>query len=132
MGVKLSEFFPRLRDLGTVRLVATNGTAVLEFTTQIDEVTLGPRSWNFTRGGQEFHLYRDKVKAVSLFYGEHPRFKRVLGEIDFLDEHGNAGMMLFLAEQADDPTNPAVQALQRLIADYGERVEVEAEAAAGS
>ncbi|GIW10330.1 MAG: hypothetical protein KatS3mg061_1387 [Dehalococcoidia bacterium] len=77
MGVKLSEFFPRLRDLGTVRLVASNGTAVLEFTTQIDEVTLGPRSWNFTRGGQEFHLYRDKVKAVSLFYGEHPRFKRV-------------------------------------------------------
>jgi putative heme degradation protein len=132
MAIKLSELFPRLRDLGTVRLVSNNGTAVLEFNTVIEDVSLGPRSWNFHREGQEFHLYKDKVKAVTFFYGEHPRFKRKLGEIDFLDEAGNVGMMLFLAENADDPTNPAVQAMQRLVADYGERAEVEEESAPAS
>ncbi|MFN8535810.1 MAG: hypothetical protein U0556_19910 [Dehalococcoidia bacterium] len=129
MAIKLSELFPRLRDLGMVRLVSNNGTVVMEFNTVVEGVSLGARTWNFNLDGKEFHLYKDKVKAITLFYGEHPRFKRTLGAIDFLDESGNVGLMLFLAENADDPTNPAVEAMQRLVADYGERADVEEESA---
>jgi putative heme degradation protein len=127
MSIKLSEFFPRLQELGVVRVVVTNGMAVAEFNSTITDVSLGARSWNFNRDGLEFHLYKDKARAVKLFYGEHPRFKRKLGEIDFLDDTGQTAIMVFLSEDAGDPDNPAVQAMERLVADYGEMVEVEEE-----
>jgi hypothetical protein len=126
--MKLSEFFPRLRDLGEVRVIANNGTAVLEFNSTLDNVSLGARSWNFAQGGVEFHLYKDKVKAAKLFYGDHPRFNRV-GLIEMLDENAETKMMIFLYGDAAKEGTERAAAMQALIADFGENPTIEEETA---
>jgi putative heme iron utilization protein len=128
--MKLSEFFPRLADLGEVRIIANNGTAVLEFNAQISNVTLGSVSWNFaTEDRKEFHLYKAKVAKAKLFYGDHPRFKRV-GLIEFQDQEGDTKLMMFLYGDAAAEGTPGAQAMQALIADFGENPEIEEETAA--
>lgn len=124
--MKLSEFFPRLRELGEVRVIANNGTAVLEFNSVLDEVSLGARTWNFNRDGKEFHLYKDKARAARLFYGDHPRFNRV-GLVEMLDEGGQTGMMIFLHGEGAAEGSPRAAAMQRLIADFGENSPIEEE-----
>lgn len=126
--MKLSELFPRIKELGDCRVVVTNGVAVAEFVSTLDNVSLGQRSWNFNSAdhSKEFHLYKDKVKSVKFFYGEHPRFKRTLGQVDFLDDKGEVGMMVFLdPATAADPESGPVKALQALIAEFGENPVVE-------
>lgn len=123
--MKLSEFFPRLRDLGEVRIISNNGTAVLEFNAPIENVSLGKISWNFgTEDRKEFHLYTEKVHSVKLFYGDHPRFKRV-GIIEFLDQAGDTKLMFFLYGDAAAEDSPRAAALRQLIADCGETFVIE-------
>jgi putative heme degradation protein len=127
--MKLSEFFPRLADLGNVRIIANNGTAVLEFDATVDNVSRGNISWNFgTPDRKEFHLYTEKVASAKLFYGDHPRFKRV-GLIEMLDAAGESKLMFFLYGDSAAEGSPGAAAMQRLIADFGETPVIENEPA---
>jgi hypothetical protein len=127
VAVKLSTFSQRIEALGNLRLVVTNGAAVAEWQGPISGVSLGARSWNFGSAdhAREFHLYTDRAKSIRLSFGEHPRFKRRLGELTVLDADGEPAMMLFYIPDGDSAERDA--AMAAIVAEYGEHVEISPE-----
>lgn len=96
----LKEFLEACESLGTLRLIVTSSSAVLEARGKIEKLFYAElpkgKYANMHTEGFEFHLNMDKIKQVKFEIGESKRGNFTTYAIRFLDEQDEAALSAFL------------------------------------
>ncbi|MBD2101242.1 ChuX/HutX family heme-like substrate-binding protein [Leptolyngbya sp. FACHB-261] len=125
MSATLREFLEECDALGTVRLIVTNGTAVLEARGKIQKLFYAElpkgRYANMHSEVFEFHLNMDDVTQVKFETGEAKRGNFTTYAIRLLDKAGEAGLSIFLQWGKPGEYEPGqVEAWEALRQKHGE------------
>ncbi|NJL91130.1 MAG: hemin-degrading factor [Coleofasciculaceae cyanobacterium SM2_1_6] len=127
----LKEFLTACEPLSTLRLIVTNGGAVLEAKGKLEKLFYAElpgkgKYANMHNENFEFHLNMDKVKQVRFETGEAKRGSFTTYAIRFVDEQGENILSAFLQWGKPGEYEPGqVESWQGLKAKYGEEWEPE-------
>lgn len=126
MTITLKEFLTACEPLSTLRLIVTNGGAVLEARGKLEKLFYAElpgkgKYANMHNDNFEFHLNMDKIKQVKFETGEAKRGNFTTYAIRFLDEDAEVILSAFLQWGKPGEYEPGqVEAWQALQQQYGE------------
>ena len=125
MTANLNEFLEACESLGTLRLIVTSSSAVLEVRTKIEKLFYAElpkgKYANMHADDFEFHLNMDAIKKVKFETGESKRGNFTTYAIRFLDEKDEPALSAFLQWGKPGEYEPGqVEAWQELRGQYGE------------
>lgn len=127
----LKEFLTACEPLSTLRLIVTNGGAVLEAKGKLEKLFYAElpgkgKYANMHNENFEFHLNMDKIKQVRFETGEAKRGNFTTYAIRFVDEQGETILSAFLQwGKPGEYESGQVENWQDLKAKYGEEWEPE-------
>lgn len=121
----LKVFLESCTDLGLVRLICTNGGAVLEVRTVIQKLYYAElpkgKYANMHTEDFEFHLNIDRIKSVKFEQGEAKRGNFSTYAIRLLNEQAESDLSIFLQWVKSGEYAPGqIEHWQKLKAEYGE------------
>lgn len=121
----LKEFLEACESLGTLRLIVTSSSAVLEARGKIQKLFYAElpkgKYANMHTEGFEFHLNMDQIKQVKFETGEAKRGNFTTYAIRFLDEQNTPALSAFLQWGKPGEYEPGqVEAWEALKEQYGE------------
>lgn len=121
----LKEFLEACESLGTLRLIVTSSSAVLEARGKIEKLFYAElpkgKYANMHTEGFEFHLNMDQIKQVKFETGEAKRGNFTTYAIRFLDEQNTPALSAFLQWGKPGEYEPGqVEAWEALKEQYGE------------
>ncbi len=119
------EFLEACESLGTLRLIVTSSSAVLEARGKIEKLFYAElpkgKYANMHTEGFEFHLNMDQIKQVKFETGEAKRGNFTTYAIRFLDEQNTPALSAFLQWGKPGEYEPGqVEAWEALKEQYGE------------
>lgn len=126
MTITLKEFLTECESLSTLRLIVTNGGAVLEARGKLEKLFYAElpgkgKYANMHSDHFEFHLNMDKITQVKFETGEAKRGNFTTYAIRFLDADGENILSAFLQWGKPGEYEPGqVEAWQALQEKYGE------------
>ncbi|ERT09204.1 hypothetical protein M595_0931 [Lyngbya aestuarii BL J] len=121
----LKDFLEACESLGTLRLIVTSSSAVLEARGKIEKLFYAElpkgKYANMHNEGFEFHLNMDKIKQVKFETGEAKRGNFTTYAIRFIDDQEEVALSAFLQWGKPGEYEPGqVEAWQELKSKYGE------------
>ncbi|MEB3278938.1 MAG: ChuX/HutX family heme-like substrate-binding protein [Lyngbya sp.] len=121
----LKDFLEACETLGTLRLIVTSSSAVLEARGKIEKLFYAElpkgKYANMHTEGFEFHLNMDKIKQVKFETGEAKRGNFTTYAIRFIDDQEEVALSAFLQWGKPGEYEPGqVEAWQDLQSKYGE------------
>ncbi|WP_413166977.1 ChuX/HutX family heme-like substrate-binding protein [Capilliphycus salinus ALCB114379] len=121
----LKDFLEACETLGTLRLIVTSSSAVLEARGKIEKLFYAElpkgKYANMHTEGFEFHLNMDKIKQVKFETGEAKRGNFTTYAIRFIDDQEEVALSAFLQWGKPGEYEPGqVEAWQELQSKYGE------------
>ena len=121
----LKDFLEACETLGTLRLIVTSSSAVLEARGKIEKLFYAElpkgKYANMHTEGFEFHLNMDKIQRVKFETGEAKRGNFTTYAIRFLDDQEEVALSAFLQWGKPGEYEPGqVEAWQELKSKYGE------------
>ena len=121
----LKDFLEACETLGTLRLIVTSSSAVLEARGKIEKLFYAElpkgKYANMHTEGFEFHLNMDKIKQVKFETGEAKRGNFTTYAIRFIDDQEEIALSAFLQWGKPGEYEPGqVEAWQELQSKYGE------------
>ena len=121
----LKEFLEACESLGTLRLIVTSSSAVLEARGKIEKLFYAElpkgKYANMHTEGFEFHLNMDHIKQVKFETGEAKRGNFTTYAIRFLDEQNTPALSAFLQWGKPGEYEPGqVEAWEALKEKYGD------------
>ncbi len=121
----LKDFLEACETLGTLRLIVTSSSAVLEARGKIEKLFYAElpkgKYANMHNEGFEFHLNMDKIKQVKFETGEAKRGNFTTYAIRFIDDQEEVALSAFLQWGKPGEYEPGqVEAWQELQSKYGE------------
>ncbi|KKD35515.1 MAG: ChuX/HutX family heme-like substrate-binding protein [Limnoraphis robusta] len=121
----LKDFLEACETLGTLRLIVTSSSAVLEARGKIEKLFYAElpkgKYANMHTEGFEFHLNMDKIKQVKFETGEAKRGNFTTYAIRFIDDQEEVALSAFLQWGKPGEYEPGqVEAWQELKSKYGE------------
>lgn len=125
MMTTLKDFLEVCETLGTLRLIVTSSSAVLEARGKIEKLFYAElpkgKYANMHTEGFEFHLNMDKIKQVKFETGEAKRGNFTTYAIRFIDDQEEVALSAFLQWGKPGEYEPGqVEAWQELKSKYGE------------
>ncbi len=125
MMTTLKDFLEACETLGTLRLIVTSSSAVLEARGKIEKLFYAElpkgKYANMHTEGFEFHLNMDKIKQVKFETGEAKRGNFTTYAIRFIDDQEDVALSAFLQWGKPGEYEPGqVEAWQELKSKYGE------------
>ena len=125
MNTNLKDFLEACEQLGTLRLIVTSSSAVLEVRGKIQKLFYAElpkgKYANMHTDIFEFHLNMDQIKRVKFETGEAKRGNFTTYAIRFLDGQGEVALSAFLQWGTPGEYEPGqVEAWQGLKEKYGE------------
>ncbi|EAW36104.1 ChuX/HutX family heme-like substrate-binding protein [Lyngbya sp. PCC 8106] len=121
----LKDFLEACETLGTLRLIVTSSSAVLEARGKIEKLFYAElpkgKYANMHTEGFEFHLNMDKIQQVKFETGEAKRGNFTTYAIRFIDDQEEVALSAFLQWGKPGEYEPGqVEAWQELKSKYGE------------
>lgn len=121
----LKDFLEACETLGTLRLIVTSSSAVLEARGKIEKLFYAElpkgKYANMHTEGFEFHLNMDKIQRVKFETGEAKRGNFTTYAIRFIDDQEEVALSAFLQWGKPGEYEPGqVEAWQELKSKYGE------------